>query len=63
MKKFKDNLNTAVITTRYVLNSGSPILFVNHYEDGFWQFAGSEADLKDEDFKIISLEEICYVSF
>ena len=58
MKKFQDNLDTAVITTKYVLNSGSPILFVNHYDDGFWEFLGIEDNLSDEDFKIISLEEI-----
>lgn len=58
MKKFQDDLNTAVITTKCVLNENSPILFVNHYDDGFWEFLGNEDNLKDEDFKIISLEEI-----
>ena len=58
MKKFQDDLNTAVITTKYVLNGGSDILFVNHYDDGFWEFLGIEEDLLDEDFKIISLDEI-----
>ncbi len=58
MKKFQDDLDTAVITTKYVLDSGSPILFVNHYDDGFWEFLGSENNLSDEDFKIVSLEEM-----
>ena len=58
MKKFQDDLNTAVITTKYVLNGSSDILFVNHYDDGFWEFLGIEDNLLDEDFKIISLEEI-----
>jgi hypothetical protein len=58
MKKFQDDLNTAVITTKYVLQNKSPILFVNHFEDGFWQFSGAEKNLEDEDYKIISLEEM-----
>jgi hypothetical protein len=57
-KKFEDDLNTAVITTRFVLIDKSPILNVFHYEDGFWQFSGPEDDLRDDDYKIISLEEI-----
>ena len=61
MKAFQDDLNTAVITTKYVLNENSPILFVNHYDDGFWEFLGNEGNLKDEDFKIISLEEIIQI--
>ncbi|MCU0471378.1 MAG: hypothetical protein MUF58_22615 [Arcicella sp.] len=61
MKTFKDNLNTAVITTQYILNKKSPILFVNHYDDGFWEFLGIESNLKDEDFKIISLDEIIQI--
>lgn len=58
MKKIQDDLNTAVITTKYVLNENSPILFVNHYDDGFWEFLGNENNLEDDDFKLISLEEI-----
>ena len=61
MKKFQDDLNTAIITTKYVLNKKSPILFVNHYDDGFWEFLGEESDLKDEDFKLISLEEMIVI--
>ena len=54
----QDDLDTAVITTKYVLDNGSPILFVNHYNDGFWEFLGSEENLSDDDFKVVSLEEI-----
>ena len=61
MKAFEDDLNTAVFTTKYVLYSNSPILFVNHYDDGYWQFCGAEDNLQDEDFKIISLEEIIQI--
>ena len=59
MKNYQDSLNTAVFTTRYVLEKGSAILFVNHYdEDGAWEFLGDEEDLNDEDFKVVSLDEI-----
>ena len=58
MKKFSEGLDTAVFTTKYVINEGSPILVVYHYEDGSWQFNGKEANLNDDDFKIVSLEEI-----
>ncbi|MCO5242022.1 MAG: hypothetical protein M9904_18435 [Chitinophagaceae bacterium] len=58
MKRFKDDLNTAVITTRFVLEEQSPILFVFHFEDGFWQFSGCEKELSDEDYKLVSLDEI-----
>lgn len=55
---FKDDINTAVITTKYVMEGRSPILFVFHFSDGFWQFSGAEENLSDEDYKLISLEEI-----
>ena len=58
MKKFIDDLNTAVITTKYVLEGKSSILFVFHYDDGYWQFSGPEVDLPDEDYRLVSLEEI-----
>lgn len=58
MKKFNDDLNTAVITTRYVLEDGSPILSIFHYDDGSWQFSGPEENLIDEDYRVLSLEEI-----
>lgn len=57
-KKFKEDLNTAVITTKYVLEKQSPILFVFHFSDGFWQFSGAEENVLDEDYKLVSLEEI-----
>lgn len=58
MKEFNDNLNTAVITTKYVLDDQSPILYVFHFEDGYWQFSGPEEDLVDEDYRVVALEEI-----
>ena len=58
MKSFQESLDTAVFTTRFVLEEHSPILFVFHYDDGSWQFTGAEDNLSDEDFKIISLGEM-----
>lgn len=49
--------NLAVFTNTYILQ-GKPILFAYHYEeDGAWEFVGD--DIADEnDYKIISMEEI-----
>lgn len=59
MNKFEDKLNTAVITTKYVLEVRSEILNVYHHnEDGAWEFSGAEVDLDEEDYRVVSLEEI-----
>jgi len=58
MKKFDDDLNTAVITTKFILEGKSPILSVFHYDDGSWQFSGPEEDLSDDDYRVLSLDEI-----
>lgn len=58
-KHFAESLNTAVFTTKYILENKSPILFVYHYEeDGAWQFSGSENNVSDDDYRVISLEEV-----
>ena len=55
MKEFKDDLDTAVFTTRHILE-GAPILYVYHFdEDGAWQFSSNE---NEDDIRIVSLEEI-----
>ena len=55
---FSDSLNTAVFTTKYVLNNNSTILYVYHYEeDGAWEFLGIE-NHNEEDYRVLSLEEI-----
>ena len=57
-KKFSDNLNIAVFTTKYILEKSSSILYVFHYEDdGAWSFSGHE-DCRNGDYRVISLEEI-----
>ena len=58
VKKFKENYNTAVITTKFVLEKKSPILFVFLFGDGAWQFVGSEKHVSDNDFRVVSLKEI-----
>ena len=59
MKKFLESLDTAIITSRFVFKNNSPILSVYHYfEDGMWQFNGSEFIEDDNDYLVISLEEI-----
>lgn len=57
-KKFKENSNTYVFTSKYVVLNGSPILYVSHDIDGDWQFLGSENNLKEEDAMIIALSEL-----
>ena len=58
-KDFVNNLNTAVFTTKYILNNNSPILYVYHYEeDGAWEFLGMETDINDDDYRVLSLEKI-----
>ncbi len=53
-------LNTAVFTTKFVLDK-NPILFVYHHlEDGAWEFIGKEEN-NEEDYRIISLEEITLI--
>ena len=59
IKTFKEDLNTAVFTIKYVLDKRSPILWIFHYEeDGSWQFSGEEEIISDEEYRVISLEEI-----
>ncbi|GEJ48143.1 hypothetical protein [Chryseobacterium sp. ON_d1] len=53
-----ENLNDAVITTRFVLENNSTIVSVFRDEDGDWQFFGKEENISEEDAKVISLEEI-----
>jgi hypothetical protein len=58
LKKFRENLNTAVLTTRFVIEGLSDILHIFHYEDGSWQFSGPEENLLEQDYRIVSLGEI-----
>ncbi len=58
MKKFDEDLNVAVFTTKHVIDGKDSILFVFHHEeDGFWEFIGKQS-VNEEDARIISLEEM-----
>lgn len=61
MNKFLEGFKTAVFTTKYVLDEKSPILHAYHFDDGSWQFNGSEENLKDEDYRVISLGEMLLI--
>jgi len=51
--------NIAVITTKFVLDNESPILYVFHHEDdGMWQFSGNEELIGDNDYKVVSFQEM-----
>lgn len=55
--RFEDAPNTAVITTRPVLDGREPILLVTHDEDdGGWQFLGDTVD--EESAAIVGLGTI-----
>jgi len=58
MKQFNEEMNVAVMTTKFVLKENQPILFIYHHEDdGMWEFVGNQ-DAKDEDYMVVALEEI-----
>lgn len=61
MNQSTEILNDVVITTKFVFNDKSPILYVYHYEDGMWQFSGDEEVFEDEDYLVVSLEEILHL--
>jgi hypothetical protein len=60
MKKFKDGLNTAVFTTKFVIQDKKEITYVYHYlEDGAWQFSSDDNFDNYEDIAmILSLDKI-----
>lgn len=54
---FKDAKNTAVFTTKFVLENNQPILHVSHdAEDGAWQFHSDDV-AQESDARIIALSE------
>lgn len=52
------DLSKAVITTKFVLEKQSRIVYVSHDVDGDWQFLGKEDGLSEEDARVVSLGEI-----
>ncbi|WP_298717644.1 hypothetical protein [Chitinophaga sp.] len=58
-RRFNIALNSAVLTTRFVLHENKPILSVFHHEeDGIWEFIGDDICADDSDYLVISLDEI-----
>jgi len=59
-KKFKEGLNTAVFTTKFVVRDKREITHVSHYfEDGAWQFnSDDDFDNYEDIAMILSLDEI-----
>ena len=56
--KLADELpDKAVITTHYVLSTGSAITYVSYDEDGDWQFFGNE-DVEEKDARVMSVKQI-----
>lgn len=56
---FNEDLNTAVLTTRFVFNDRKPILSVFHHaEDNMWEFLSEEISGCDADFMVVSLGEM-----
>ena len=58
MNGYFNDKNMAVITSRYVLFDKTPILCVFHNTDGIWEFYGKEELTRDDDYMVISIEEI-----
>jgi hypothetical protein len=57
MKVNEIKSNTAVFTTRFVVENNSPILYVTHDDDGDWHFMGDD-DITEEDAKLVSVKNI-----
>ena len=60
VRNFKEPMNTAVFTTKYVLEERKPITYVTHdSDDGAWQFfSNDEFDDFESVAKIVGLGEI-----
>jgi len=55
MKQFQQPLTTQVITTKYVMEGNSPIVYIAHHEEeGYWVFTG-EQEFLPEDAIIVTL--------
>jgi hypothetical protein len=58
MKLKEEQKNKPVLTTSYVLTSGSPVTFVLYDEDGDWQLFGDDEVAEAENAYLVSVEEI-----
>ena len=58
IRKFNEDLNVAVFTTKFILIDKLPILNVYHHEeDGAWEFTGAQV-AKEKDYMLVSLKKI-----
>lgn len=55
---FKESLNTACFTTKFVMREGSDIVYVSHDDDGYWQFHGDEDASDESTAMVVGLGEI-----
>lgn len=55
--QFRESLNTAVLTSKYVMSNLSPIVYIAHHEDGVWEFWGEEI-VEEADIMVVSLGRI-----
>ena len=58
METFNEDLNVAVITTKYIFKNGMPILHAYHHDDGFWEFVGDQKIEDEKEYMLVALEEI-----
>jgi hypothetical protein len=56
-KRFKENLNTVVFTSKYVIYENSPIVYVSHHADGIWEFWGNEK-IDESEIVVVSLSQL-----
>ena len=56
-KQFKESLQSAVFTSKFVIENSSPIVSVIHHEDGTWEFLGKEV-ITEREIMIVSLNQI-----
>ena len=63
MKKFKDGLNTAVFTTKFIVHDKKEITYVSHdVVYGAWEFFSDDnVDNYEEIAMILSLDEIIQI--
>lgn len=56
MKTFKDDLNVAVLTTKFVIREGEAVRNVFHHsDDGMWEFTGATQGIEDTDYLVVGL--------
>ena len=51
------DFNQAVITTKYVMEKKSKVVYVSHDKEG-WQFFGAEKNISEVDARVTSLDNI-----